>query len=255
MFKFWEPYGIKQLGPSTSISYRHYFNGVLNYSPDLTREDARAGLLSPSGLKAGPKGLSGEGELVIPVNCSFYVSAGQCLFEATGDGEGDSVTLSVSRDGKRWSEVVGAKGAGSHACVGDLNPTVVREQAGLHAYQIKFALKGKATLNRFLLQTYFTHNAMAAPHLMPGKNKVTVTVANPEDLDKAALTIRYRYKEAPDWKGEMKTIERRVTGSPFAFEAVIPESKKLPQMIDLTLRSGELAWRPRDAWPSPMPPN
>jgi len=78
---------------------------------------------------------------------------------------------------------------------------------------------------------------MAAPHLMPGKNKVTFTVANP-------VVLIYRYKEAPDWKDE-KVIERTITQSPFTSAADLPETAKLPQMQDLTLRCGTLLWVPQ----------
>lgn len=254
MFKFWEPYGIPKLGPSTTVSYRHYFNGMINYSPSLTSEDYKDALVSETGVKAGAEGLSGEGELVIPVKCSFYISAGQCFFEASCAGEGDSVTLFVSRDGKQWTEVVTAKDAGKKEYAGDLDKVVVNPSVGLHAYQIKFALKGKAVLNKFLLQTYFTHNAMAAPHLMPGKNKITVTVANSDTLKKDVLKLSYRYKDAPDWRGETRTIEKEVTASPFTFDADLPESEKLPQMLELTLRNGALAWVPGKAWAAPAPP-
>jgi hypothetical protein len=251
LFKCWEPYCIYNLSKNLSRSFRHYYNGVINYSPNLTTADYKDGLLSETGVKAGPDGLSGSGEVVMPVVCSFYISAAQCIFEATCPGEGDSVTLSVSTDGKAWTNVIVAKDAGKKQYVGDLKAVVTNNGVGLHAYQIKFVLAGKAVLNKMLLQTYFTHNAMAAPHLVPGKNNVTVSVGNPDGLKDAALKVIYRYKDAPDWKGELKTIEKTVTASPFTFEAELPASEKMPQMQDLTLRNGTLAWTPENAWPVP----
>jgi hypothetical protein len=103
---------------------------------------------------------------------------------------------------------------------------------------------GHATLHRFHLRTIFTHDAMAAPHLMPGKNKVTLTVANPEAVKADPVVLIYRYKEAPDWKDE-KVIERTITQCPFTFAADLPETAKLPQMQDLTLRCGTLLWVPQ----------
>lgn len=253
LFKFWEPYGIPKFG-QVSISYRHYFNGVINYSPNLTNADYKDGLLSESGVAATADGLSGEGQLVIPATCSFYISAGQCAFQATCSGEADAVTLSVSRDGKAWTDVVTAKESGKKDYVGNFDKVVVNPAVGLHAYQVKFTLKGKAVLNQFLLQTYFTHNAMSAPHLMPGKNNVTVTVANADALKDAGLKVIYRYKDAPDWKGDVKTIEKDVAGSPFTFDVTLPESEKLPRMIDLTLRAGTLSYKPESAWPAPAVP-
>ena len=253
LFKFWEPYGIRNFG-QCSVSYRHYFNGMINYSPNLTSNDYKDNLLSESGVKAGADGLSGEGQLVIPVTCSFYISAGQCLFEATCNGEGDSVTLAVSRDGKQWTEAAVAKDSGKKEYAGSLDKVVINDSAGLHAYQIKFVLKGRATLNHFLIQTDFTHNAMAAPQLMPGKNAINVAVANADAIKGGGFKIIYRYKEAPDWKGELKTIEKKINSTPFTFEAALPQSEKLPQMLDLALRNGDLAWKPEGAWRAPAIP-
>ena len=39
LYKFWEPYGLEKFG-GTTVSYRHYFNGQLNYAPDLTNREA-----------------------------------------------------------------------------------------------------------------------------------------------------------------------------------------------------------------------
>ena len=50
--------------------------------------------------------------------------------------------------------------------------------------------------------------------------------------------------DASDWKGEVKIVEHSFTGAPLSFDAVLPESAKLPQMQDLTLRCGTLSWDP-----------
>ncbi len=227
MFKFWEPYGMPKFGP-VGISYRHYFNGSMSYSPDLAQSPLKDALA--------------KGELSVPIKCPFYITGGTATFEATCPGEGDSVTLSVAVDGK-WTEVLTAKDAGKKAYVAEFDKVVVRPNQGRHACEVKFKLGGKATLERLHVKTVFTHNAMAAPHLMPGKNGVTVTVANPEALKASPLTVVYRYKEAPDWKDE-KTVEKTASESPFTFALELPETAKLPQMQDLTLRCGKLHWVP-----------
>jgi len=264
LFRFWEPYGIPKMGPSTSVSYRHYFNGLINYSPNLTNDNYKDDLLSESGVKGSADGLVGPGELVVPVTCSFNISAGQCFLQATCPGDGDSVSVCASQDGKQWTDITVAKDAGKNECAGDLNKVVVKPTVGLHAYQVKFVIKGKAVLNQFLLQTAFTHNAMAAPHLLPGKNIVTFTCGNAEALKTASLKLIYHYKNAPakeakvndchDWTGPTKAIEKDVNASPFTFEVQLPESDKLPQMLDLTFRSGTMAWTSDKVWQAPAPP-
>jgi len=56
--------------------------------------------------------------------------------------------------------------------------------------------------------------------------------------------VIYRYKDAPNWSGPVKTIEKVVPAGGLTFQANLPETKKLPQMQDLTLRCGKLNWVP-----------
>ncbi len=228
LFKFWEPYGIPKYG-RVSISYRHYFNGWMEYSPDLSSQPLAGQLAS--------------GELVVPVKCPFYITAASATFQAECPGAGDAVEVAVSVDNKPFQPVMKTDKPGSGQYRAVLDRFVVRRVVGRHQYKVRFKLSGKARLKRLYLKTIFVHNAMAAPHLMPGKNKVTVTVANPEALKLQPMTVVYRYKEAPNWT-ELKVIERKVTSSPFTFQVDLPETEKLPQMQDLTLRYGKLAWVP-----------
>ncbi|KPK83693.1 MAG: hypothetical protein AMJ81_07615 [Phycisphaerae bacterium SM23_33] len=230
LLRFWQPYGIRGFG-GVSVSYRHYFNGWMSYSPDLGRPELKAALAS--------------GELLVPVKCPYYISGTQLCLEADCPGEDDAVDISISVDGGKSYEGVFAAGqTGLREYRTSLGSTVIRPGRGRHEYQLRFALKGKAALKRFHLKTIFTHNAMASPHLMPGRNKVAVTVADPQALKAEPLTVMYRYKDAADWTGPIRTVEKAVPTSPFTFEVALPETEKLPQMQDLTLRCGELHWEP-----------
>jgi len=224
LFRFWEPYGIPRYGRA-SISYRHYFNGWMSYSPEMAK------------LTAGP-----GGALVVPVKCPFYISGATLAFEADCPGAGDGVEVSASVDGK-WTPLLTAadRGAGDYRV--SLDRVVVRRTIGRHEYQVRLKPIGKASVKRFHLKTIFTHNAMAAPHLMPGANKVTLAVANPRALAESPLTVIYRYKDAPNWT-DLKTVERTARTSPFTFAVDLPETKKLPQMQDVTIRNAALAWVP-----------
>jgi len=227
LFKFWEPYGIKNYGGKV-ISYRHYFNGWMAYSPDLRQPAIKEALA--------------KGELVIPVKCPFYVTASATTFEATCPAEGDSVEVSVTVD-KSATPMLTAKDTGKKVYTAEFDKIVVRPNQGRHIYELRFKLNGKAVLERLYVKSVFTHNAMAAPHLMPGKNNVTFTVANPESLKAEPLTLAYRYKEAPEWQVE-KAVEKTIDQAPFTFAVELPETQKLPQMQDLTLRCGKLNWVP-----------
>src|SRR5207249_596551 len=113
---------------------------------------------------------------------------------------------------------------------------------GRHEYTLKIAIKGQAVLHKMHLRSWFQHNAMAAPHLMPGANVVTVAVADDKALQDAPLVVIYRYRDAAKWDGPVKALEHRVTKSGETFRVELPQTEKLPQMRDLTLRYGKLAW-------------
>jgi len=228
LFKFWEPYLIRNFGRA-SRSYRHYFNGWVNYSPDLSQKEFQEKLATKS--------------LVVPVRTSFYISGGKLYFNATTVNAEDSIEVFVTTPKGKEKSIFKSSEIGEKQYKVDLASEIVKPTIGFHEYSLRFAINGNAKLNKFYLRTIFTHNAMAAPHLMPGKNNVSLQVANPDDLKKAPITVSYRYKEAPNWSTE-KIIEKTIDQAPFSFEAVLPDSAKLPQMTDLTLRNGKLSWYP-----------
>src|SRR5262249_14090014 len=103
---------------------------------------------------------------------------------------------------------------------------------------------GKTVLKQMHLRSWFQHNAMAAPHLMPGANAIKVAVADEKALQTAPLTLIYRYREAPKWDGPNKVVEQQVTKNGETLRVDLPQTERLPQMRDLTLRYGKLAWNP-----------
>jgi len=228
LFRFWEPYGIPRFG-GVSISYRHYFNGWMSYSPDLSAGPLRKALRA--------------GELLVPVKCPFYISAARVALEAACPAADSRVEVAAAADGK-WQPILTASRRGRHEYRASLDKVVVRASRGRHTYELRFRVHGGAALERFHLKTIFVHNAMAAPHVMPGANEVTLTVADPASAAGRPMAVIYRYKPAPGW-ANLKTIEKTTTRYPFTFAVNLPQTKKLPQMQDLTLRCGKLHWVPR----------
>lgn len=245
LFKFWEPYAIKKFGPSTSVSYRHYFNGQLNYSPDLTdRAAALDGGGKLEGVQVTPQGLTGAGTYTFKVKCPFPVTGALLHLEADCPGNADAVEVQVDQASGGRLTVLQTKESGKKTYSANLDKAVVRSRSGRYEYTVKIGLKGKAAVGKIHLRTWFVHNAMAAPHLLPGKNVVKVEVANEEVLKKVPLTLIYRYRDAPQWDGTTRAWERRVGKSGETFEVELPQTEKLPQMRDMTLRHGKLAWTP-----------
>jgi hypothetical protein len=244
LFRFWEPYGIPKFGPSTTVSYRHYANGQINYSPDLTSKEAVLdGGATLDGAKVMSSGLVGPGTYSFSVGCPFYITGGVLLFEADCAKE-NTVDVHVDQHGGGWQKLFTGRRPGEKLYRVPMDLVVARSGVGRHQYNVRIVLGDKSTLNNMYLRTWFQHNAMAAPHLMPGKNNVTVEVANEDALQAAPLTLVYRYRDAPNWDGPVKTVERRIACSAEAFPITLPDTDKLPQMRDLKLRYGQLAWTP-----------
>jgi hypothetical protein len=242
LFKFWEPYAIPQFGPSTSVSYRHYCNGQINYSPDLTNEQAVLdGGATLDGAKVTAGGLAGPGTYNFPVKCPFYVTGAVLLFEADCAKEG-GLEVHVDQHGGGWQKLFDGGGPDEKQYRAPLDRVVVRSHVGRYEYNVRIVLGEGDVLKNLYLRTWFQHNAMAAPHLMPGQNKVTIEVE--DALKEAPLTLIYRYKDAPNWDGPVKTLKQRITRNGETFTVDVPETEKLPQMQDLTLRYGQLDWEP-----------
>ena len=55
--------------------------------------------------------------------------------------------------------------------------------------------------------------------------------------------VRKKSDCSPEWQVE-KTVEKTIDQSPCAFAVELPETQKLPQMQDMTLRCGKLNWVP-----------
>jgi len=78
----------------------------------------------------------------------------------------------------------------------------------------------------------------AGPHLVPGKNKVTITVDNPEELASQKLFVIYKYADGEGWKDE-HTVEKAIEKSPTEFEIEV-QGPKHPRMksVRLEVRPG-----------------
>ena len=242
-FRFWEPYGIPNFGPN-SISYRHYFNGQMNYSPDLTdKAVVLDGGATLEGVHASPRGLAGAGVYAFKVKSPFYATGAVLQLEVDCPGAGDAVAVEVDQAPGPWLKALQTTEVGKKTYRVELDKAVVRAGIGRYEYAVKIGIQGHASVGKMHLRTWFMHNAMAAPHLMPGKNVVTVEVANEESLKAAPLSLIYRYRDAPQWMGAVKTVESRVARNQERIEIVLPASEKLPQMRDMTLRYGTLSWQ------------
>ena len=100
-------------------------------------------------------------------------------------------------------------------------------------------------MNRFVMLAV-AGIALAVFPAVARADDVELKAAGPDDkaLQTAPLTVVYRYREAPKWDGPIKVVEQQVTKNGETFRVDVPQTEKLPQMRDLTLRYGKLAWNP-----------
>src|SRR5262249_25902620 len=148
----------------------------------------------------------------LKLRCPFYLTGGLLRLDATCPGAGDAIEVTVDQKAGDWKKALSATEVGRKVYAVDLDGSVAQPSVGRHEYTIKIDLKGKAVLHKLHLRSWFQHNAMAAPHLMPGSNAIKVEFATAETLAKD-LTLIYRYREAPQWKGDIKTIQHEVKKS------------------------------------------
>ena len=106
--------------------------------------------------------------------------------DATCPGAGDSLDVEVSQKSGGWKKAFSGGEAGHKVYSIDLDKIMAQNSVGRYDYAVKIALKGKAVLNKLHVRSWFQHNAMAAPHLMPGANVVKVEARQPGGLAKGA---------------------------------------------------------------------
>lgn len=155
---------------------RNHSNGRLTYAPDFSRAaDASAVALSGAEAKGGALvATSGQGSAVFKLPLPYaYVSG---TVEAAFEGAG---TLSLSVDGgKTWTP----------AAPGDVSPLLKQR------YDVQLKAEFAGSLTKFRVDAVVEHNRSAQPHLLQGKNEVTVSAgALPKN---ATLTVAYAYQEA-----------------------------------------------------------
>ena len=207
---------------------RNWSDGQLTYKPDFDKKadlgdvtlvgcEAKGGQLVATG-----GGASAVFKLPMPYP---YVSA---KAEAAGS---KPTTLSVSTDGgKSWNKTDG-----------DLSKLVKQ------TYSVWVKAEFAGTLTKFDLTATVEHNRSALPHLMPGKNRVTVELDVGQKLSPGeVLEVSYAYQEATvgpkkrdryDGKGvkygETKTVTKTVDTVPYSFDIEVGGNTP-PKMISLT---------------------
>jgi hypothetical protein len=231
-FPYWEPY-LKEKLLEVKRCYRYFTNG--RYDRRLAAAELLAAAEKKDGLKLDAGALVAEGAaagtLELPVAFPYAICDADVKLaysRAEGAGELELYVLEKAGPRKVWSA----------AKTGDAEETATLgrfddQKLGLHGYKLRLAVGAGCKLKSALVSTVFMHNMFAGPYLVPGNNKVTVTVEDPKALDGRRLTVIYKFADGEGWKDE-HTVEKVVDKSPTDFEIEV-KGPKHPKMRSVRL--------------------
>jgi len=210
--------------------YRHWGAGRIAYNPSLDDGHYRDAVVSETNVAAKDRGAVASlgqadaakpAEIVFGVNCPYVITAGEVRLRQTSDG---AVLAAVSIDeGKTWQPVeLKADGDRMAALFVD------EVNGGFNGYQLTLTLTGGAAVADIELVSHFQLNPYSLPHLVPGKNVVTVdarTYGSP-------LTVTYNWAEGDDWSIPKTAAATFTKDGSFTIDVAGP---KYPRMVSLTL--------------------
>jgi hypothetical protein len=221
----------KVLGPiAEHYGTRSWSNGRFVYAPDFSRPSTVADVelknAQAQGAKLVAKGKGGGVAIFkLPSPYPYVTAKVEADFEA-GDGK-----VSISIDGgASWKA----------AAPGDVSPLVKQK------YDVWFKVEFPGRLARFGVNAIVEHNRGAAPYLVNGKNKVTVSLDKGELRKGTVLVVTYVYQEATvanpenrklfDGKGiiygSLKTVTKETASVPYTFDIDVG-GNTAPKMMSL----------------------
>ncbi len=200
--------------------WRHYGNGELIYRPRLTDDSYREGVVEQSGLSSPtarglqPSRAGRTGRVTFEVNSPYMIVEARLHLAATRRTGSDVMRVWARRPDGRWRLVWEEPSCGRSRRSLDLTPWV----GGQYGYQVRFEMKAArrpehTALHSLRLHTTFILNYLALPRLLPGRNRVTVRVADPRQLRDRRLLVTYAWA---DREGEHEHTEL-VTRSPHTY--------------------------------------
>lgn len=249
MDRRWEPEYLA-LGPrhlcEGDSCWRHYGNGDLIYRPRLRDGSYRDGVTveagvapsSPSGL--APARAGAMARVVFATRIPYMAVASQLSVDFTRQTGSDQVRIWVRPEGGAWRLVWREPRCGRLRRRLDLSPWA----NGRYTYDIRFDLLGArradhAALHGFTLETAFLLNYLALPRLVPGRNRVRVSVADPRVLRDQKLEVSYAWSEEDGGHDD----RRLITSSPHDYTITLgpvaakpPENPKYMRFLRLAVR-------------------
>ncbi len=218
------------LGPiAEHYRTRNWSNGQFVYAPDFSRRSTMADIelnyAEVQGAKLVARNKAGVAIFKLPSPYPFVSAKVDAKFEG-GDGK-----LSISVDGgSSWKS----------AAPGDVSAVIKQK------YDVWYKVEFPGKLARFGVNAIVEHNRGAAPYLVVGKNKVTVSLDKGELPKGTVLIVNYAYQEATvanpekrrlfDGKGitygSLKTVTKEIKSVPYTFDIDVGGNTP-PKMISL----------------------
>ncbi len=250
-FPYWEPYLKKNVfthrkkdGSKQTIKrcYRYFSAG--RFDRTLPARELLAAARSSKGLKLDGNALvvdgGRSGVLELDTRFPYTVCGAEVTLDYSRPAKADGLDLYMlqgwGRDEKKPVKVWSAGKTGKAtetAVIGKWRtPELMIDRFGM---TLRLELRGAVRLRGVLVSTIFGHNMYAGPYLVPGTNKVTVTVDNPEALAKRKLVITYKYADGKGWKDE-HTVRKVITKSPTVFDIHV-KGPKHPKMHSVRIES------------------
>lgn len=156
---------------------RSYANGALTFAPDFSNDAFLKALVSIENAKVAGKALV-PAEAGRAASIVFRLASPYIMTKASGEAAGaDTVEVSVD-DGKTFKAVD----------IKNFTDAVKVKLAALVRVTFKESLKS------LRIEAIVQNNPGALPYLSPGKNTVTVSVADPKALGENKLVVTYAYR-------------------------------------------------------------
>jgi hypothetical protein len=244
---FWKPYAevLSRDGDNVRYGKKRYFgNGRMVYAPDLTTdhfldavpEGGRVGLAAPAAdAKAAglhPAAAGRKASVTFVIECPYLMVDAWLDAEVSRKTPQDAFAVRAKGKQGGWRPVYQAAETGSL----DLQQVSLKKAAwGGHRYHVRFEMTaagrpGDVVLKRLRITTVFMNNLYALPYLVPGRNTIRLTAAEPAALPAGALRLKYEWED----QGKPRQLEAAVDRLPFE-KVVTVGGKEMPRMKQVTL--------------------
>ena len=242
-YPYWEPYAKTINGVCTC---RYHANGLQVFAPKFRDEWFKRGFEANSfewhrwkrgmpKLRLSKRGRAAD--LVYKMSTPHVYTSASLAAEFRRAARDDASRLYVSRDGgARWTKVwdAAARRPGRVKARVELRDHV----RGMRVFWVRAQCRtrgepDKAGIDSLKIRAVFQHNMFARPYLSPGRNHVTVRVANPEVLPRVKFDVTYAWREGRFARAHTE----RITGSPTAYTLRVG-GKAMPRMLRLELKVG-----------------